>query len=62
MERPEHYDSPIDVYDFCLANNLGMLEGNIIKYVMRLKGDNRLDDLNKALVTLKRLIEHETKL
>jgi len=58
-ERPPHYDSMfIDVYDFCYANNIGMLEGNIIKYITRQKED-RLGDLEKARNTIDRLIEFE---
>lgn len=59
--RPVHYQSEIDVYDFVLANGIGMLEGNIVKYVTRKKGDlaKRIDDLQKARLTIDRLISHE---
>lgn len=50
----------IDVYEFALANDLNMLEANIVKYVCRRK--NRSEDLQKALDTLNRLIEHEKDL
>jgi hypothetical protein len=56
--KPKHYNSKIDVYDFCLANNLGLLEGNCIKYLTRYKNKNGLEDLLKAQETLKRLIKH----
>jgi hypothetical protein len=57
--KPDHYASQkIDVYEFCLANELGMLEGNVVKYVTRRK-DNRLEDLKKAKQTIERLIQHE---
>lgn len=56
--KPKHYNSKIDVYDFCLANDLGLLEGNCIKYLTRYKNKNGLEDLLKAQETLKRLIKH----
>ncbi len=56
--KPKHYNSKIDVYDFCLANDLGLLEGNCIKYITRYKNKNGLEDLLKAQETLKRLIKH----
>ena len=56
--KPKHYNSKIDVYDFCLANDLGLLEGNCIKYITRYKDKNGLEDLLKAQETLKRLIQH----
>ena len=36
--RPDHYGcSEIDVIDFCQANNLDFMQGNVIKYVFRYK-------------------------
>lgn len=60
---PEHYKRlKIDPYTYALENNLNFLEGSILKYITRRKGDKnkQLDDLNKALETLKRLIEWES--
>jgi len=56
--KPKHYNSNIDVYDFCLANDLGGLEMNCVKYLTRHKNKNGLEDLLKAQETLKRLIQH----
>jgi len=50
----------IDVYYFCHVNNIGLLEGNIIKYVTRKK--NRKEDLIKAKNTIDRLIAFEDDL
>ncbi|MBE0470419.1 MAG: DUF3310 domain-containing protein [Methyloprofundus sp.] len=63
LEKPKHYQIAIDPYEYALVNGLGMLEGNIIKYVTRRKGDKakRLDDLIKARTTIERLIDHERK-
>ena len=54
-----HYrEQGIQVWDYVIANNLGYLEGNIVKYVSRVKGD-RLTDLKKAAHYLEKLIEVE---
>lgn len=48
--RPEHYTRwLIEPIEFITANNLGYLEGNVIKYVMRapFKG-TEIEDLEKA--------------
>jgi hypothetical protein len=56
---PAHYnkDKNHDVYSFCHHNDLGLLEGNCIKYVSRYKKKNGKEDLLKAIETLNRLIE-----
>jgi hypothetical protein len=40
-----------------VANNLGYLEGNIVKYVSRWKDKGGVDDLRKARHYLDKLIE-----
>ena len=59
--RPLHYenDSSIDVIDFCNIYKLDFTEGNIIKYIVRYKLKNGLQDLQKARDYLDRLIERE---
>ena len=57
ITRPEHYKSTIEPIDFIVANKLNFIEGNIIKYVVRYKQKNGLEDLLKAQEYLKRLIE-----
>ena len=54
-----HYLSSIQAWDYILANDLGYLEGNIIKYVTRHKKKNGVQDLEKALHYLQKLIETE---
>lgn len=44
----KHYQSDIDPIAYIKANNLGFLEGNIIKYVTRHKRKGGLEDLRKA--------------
>lgn len=61
MELNNAYkDLKIDVYEFCHANKLGFLEGNVIKYISRKK--HRKEDLLKARNTIDRLIELENDL
>ena len=40
-------------------NNLSYLQGNIIKYVTRYKDKNGIEDLHKAIHSIKLLIELE---
>lgn len=47
----------IQPWDFIIANNLGYLEGNIIKYVSRWKDKGGVEDLKKAQHYLQKLIE-----
>jgi hypothetical protein len=62
MINPEHYDmGGIQPIEYIMANDLGFLEGNIIKYVTRYKFKNGLEDLKKAQTYLTWLIENEEK-
>jgi hypothetical protein len=54
----DHYmDRQIQPWDYIVSNDLGFLEGNIIKYVTRWKYKNGADDLRKAQHYLAKLIE-----
>lgn len=56
-----HYDLPIQPWDYIAANQLGFFEGNVVKYVTRWKRKNGLEDLRKARHYLDKLIElHDT--
>ena len=59
--RPLHYENSteIDVIDFCNIYSLDFTEGNIIKYIVRYKLKNGVQDLEKARDYLDRLIERE---
>ena len=63
MSRPNHYENgtEIDVIEFCDVYNLDFIEGNIIKYIVRYKLKNGIDDLEKAKEYLDRLIGREIK-
>ena len=54
----DHYiDKGIQPWDYIIANNLGYLEGNIVKYVSRWEAKGGIDDLKKAQHYLAKLIE-----
>lgn len=54
----DHYKKmAIQPIEFILKNELGFVEGNIIKYVCRYKDKNGLDDLKKARHYIDILIE-----
>ena len=58
--KPSYYHKgKVDTIKFCLENDLDFLQGNIVKYVVRYKEKNGLEDLNKAKEYLDRLIESE---
>ena len=53
-----HYATKaIQPWDFIIANNLGYLEGNVVKYVSRWKDKGGVQDLKKAQHYLQKLIE-----
>jgi hypothetical protein len=54
----DHYKkNEIQPWDFIVSNNMGFLEGNIVKYIARYKEKNGLSDLLKAQHYLQKLIE-----
>lgn len=54
----DHFKSKaIQPWDYIVSNNLGYLEGNIIKYVSRWKDKGGVQDLKKAQHYLQKLIE-----
>jgi hypothetical protein len=56
-----HYQVAIQPWDYIIANNLGYLEGNVIKYVTRYKNKGGVEDLRKAQHYLAKLIEVNSK-
>ncbi len=53
-----HYkDKVIQPWDYIIANDLGYLEGNVVKYVSRWKNKNGIEDLKKAQHYLAKLLE-----
>lgn len=58
---PGHYkDKAIQPWDFIVANNLGYLEGNVVKYITRWRQKGGVEDLRKAKHYIEKLIEMET--
>lgn len=54
----DHYiDKAIQPWDYIVSNDLGFLEGNIIKYVTRWNYKGGVEDLRKAQHYLAKLIE-----
>ena len=56
----KHYQTPIQHWDYVLANDIPYMEGQIIKYLVRWRKKGGLQDLHKARHYLDKLIEHET--
>jgi hypothetical protein len=57
----QHYQGAIQTWDYIVANDLGYLEGNVIKYVSRYKKKNGIEDLKKADHYLQKLMETVVK-
>lgn len=55
---PGHYkDKPMQPWDFIVSNDLGYLEGNIVKYITRWKQKGGVENLRKAKHYIEKLIE-----
>ena len=52
-----HYKSDIECWDYIIANNIGYLEGNVIKYVTRHKSKGGRADILKAIHYLEKILE-----
>ena len=58
----DHYmDKTIQPWDYIVSNDLGFLEGNIIKYITRWNYKGGVEDLRKAQHYLAKLIEIQEK-
>jgi hypothetical protein len=56
-----HYArNAIQPWDYIISNELGYLEGNIIKYTTRWRHKGGIDDLRKVIHYAEKLIEVET--
>ena len=54
----DHYmDKAIQPWDYIVSNDLGFLEGNIVKYITRWNYKGGVEDLRKAQHYLAKLIE-----
>jgi len=60
--KGSHYkNKAIQPWDYIVANNLGYLEGNVVKYISRWRDKGGMDDLAKAKHYIEKLIELETQ-
>jgi hypothetical protein len=58
----DHYKKmPIQPLEFIAKNNLSFFQGNVIKYIIRYKDKNGVEDLKKALHYIEMMIEMEEK-
>lgn len=56
-----HYKGKkIEPWDYIVANGIGFLEGNAIKYLSRWRDKGGIEDLKKAMHYVQKLIEVET--
>ena len=53
----KHYATPIQHWDFVVANDLDYFQGQITKYVCRWRKKNGIQDLEKAEHFLKKYLE-----
>lgn len=53
----DHYRKKIQTWDFIIAQGIGFLEGNAIKYIARHKDKGGKEDLEKAIHYLQKAIE-----
>lgn len=60
QEGGAHYKgAPVEHWDFVLMHNIPYMEAQVIKYVMRWRAKNGLEDLRKARHFIEKLIEWE---
>jgi len=52
-----HYQKPIQPWDFIAANGIGFFDGNAIKYLSRWRDKGGVEDLLKAKHYIDKLIE-----
>ena len=58
---PRHYNKlRIEPWDFIQQNKLDFFEGNVVKYICRLKNKGGVDDLRKAITYIEKMIEGES--
>lgn len=56
----DHYmNKPIQPWDFIVANKMGFMDGNVLKYLSRYPQTRNINDLKKASHYLQKLIELE---
>lgn len=57
-----HYRTmPIQPLEFITKNGLDYFQGNVLKYILRYKNKNGIEDLRKAIHYIEMMIELEEK-
>ena len=56
-EQPHYTQWKIQPIEFIVANGLDFCQGNVVKYIMRYKEKNGVEDLNKAKVYIDYMIK-----
>ena len=59
QEGGSHYELPIQPIEYIQANDLGYIEGNIIKYATRHRNKNGAEDIKKIIHYCQLLLELE---
>lgn len=62
VQHPVHYggkDNPYEAINIIEAYSMSFCEGNVLKYLLRYKKKNGLEDLKKAQWYLERLIKQQ---
>jgi hypothetical protein len=59
QEGGSHYDLPIQPIEYIHKNNMGYIEGNIIKYATRHRDKNGAEDIKKIIHYCELLLELE---
>ena len=60
QEGGDHYRKfPIQPIQYIIANGIGFLAGNVIKYVTRYRSKNGAEDIRKAIHYLQLILEFE---
>lgn len=57
----QHYQKPIQPWDYIAANGLGFDEGNVVKYITRHKGKNGAEDVKKAISYCQHILKTQYK-
>lgn len=58
QEGGTHYSLPIQPIEYIVKNNIGYIEGNVIKYVTRHRQKNGVEDIKKAIHYLELLLHY----
>jgi hypothetical protein len=58
---PEYYKGSIEVWDFIHAQQLDYFQGNVVKYIVRYKEKNGMEDLLKCKAYIDKMIQCQSQ-